>query len=246
MTHLTGKVALVTGGSRGIGAAIARRLARDGADVAFTYASAEDKAQAVAEDIRNSRRRALALVADNRDPAAVTGAIERTATEFGRLDILVNNAGIFIAKPFEEYSLDDFELSNAVNVRAVFVASQAAARHMQQGGRIITIGSNLAERVPKPSVTLYAMNKSALVGLTKGMARDLGARGITANLVQPGPTDTDMNPAAGPKAAGSLAFMALPHYGEGRDIAGLVAFLAGEEGRFVTGAVLTIDGGYNA
>ena len=246
MTHLAGKVALVTGGSRGIGAAIARRLARDGADVAFTYANAADKAQAVADEIRSSGRRALALAADSRDPAAVVAAVDRTAAEFGRLDILVNNAGVFIARPFEEYSLDDFELSNAINVRAVFVGSQAAARHMQEGGRIITIGSNLAERVPKSSITLYAMHKSALVGLTKGMARDLGARGITANVVQPGPTDTDMNPANGPKAAGSLAFMALPHYGEGRDIAGLVTFLAGDEGRFVTGAALTIDGGYNA
>lgn len=246
MTGLRGKVALVTGGSRGMGAAIAGRLAREGADVALTYISAGDKGRTVIAEIERAGRRGLAITADNADPAAVQSAVERTVAELGRLDILVNNAGIFVVKPLDALTLDDFERTIAVNVRAVFVASQAAAAHMGEGGRIISIGSNLAERVPGPGLSLYSLSKAALIGLTKGMARDLGPRGITVNVVHPGSTDTDMNPANGEHADAQRNLMAIPRFAEPRDIAGLVAWLASEESRFMTGAGLTIDGGTNA
>lgn len=246
MTGLRNKVALVTGGSRGMGAAIAGRLAREGADVALTYISGSDKARTVIAEIERAGRRGLAIAADNADPAAVRAAVERTAAELGRLDILVNNVGIFVVKPLDALTLDDFERTMAVNVRAVFVASQAAAAHMGEGGRIITIGSNLAEHVPMPGVSLYSLSKAALIGFTKGMARDLGPRGITVNIVHPGSTDTDMNPANGEYADAQRNRMAIPRFAEPRDIAGLVAWLASEESRFMTGAGLTIDGGTNA
>ncbi|WP_206958301.1 3-oxoacyl-ACP reductase family protein [Trinickia acidisoli] len=245
MTRLTGKVALVTGASRGIGVAIARRMAQEGADVAITYASSAAKAIGVVKEITETGRRGLALVADSADPHAVVEAVDRTVAELGRIDILVSNAGIGYWKTFDEFTFDEFEHIMAVNVRAVFAGAQAAARHMGEGGRIITIGSCNAERVPLPGSALYAMSKSALIGLTKGIARDLGPRGITANLVQPGPIDTDMNPADGAHADSLRALMALGHYGNGEDIGGFVAYLASDEGRFITGAALTIDGGYN-
>ena len=219
MNELSGKVALVTGGSRGIGAAIAQRLAHDGAAVAFTYVTAADKAQAVAKQIDADGGRVLVIQADNADPGAVTGAVEQTAAEFGRLDILVNNAGIVIGGPLEEMTVEHADRLWAVDVRAVFAASQAAARHMSEGGRIITIGSALAERVPVPGLTLYTMVKSALTGLTKGLARDLGPRGITATVVHGGLIDTDMNPADGPAAAFLSTVPALGHYGTAGDIA---------------------------
>lgn len=246
MTGLRDKVALVTGGSRGMGAAIAKRLAREGADVALTYVSAGDKARTVVGEIEQAGRRGLAIAADNADPAAVKAAVEQTVTEFGRLDILVNSAGIFVVKPLDALTLDDFEQTVAINVRAVFVASQAAAAHMGEGGRIITIGSNLAEHVPMPGVSLYSLSKAALIGFTKGMARDLGPRGITVNVVHPGSTDTDMNPANGEYADAQRSLMAIPRFAEPSDIAGFVAWLASEESRFMTGAGLAIDGGTNA
>ncbi|WP_437876467.1 SDR family oxidoreductase [Sorangium sp. So ce513] len=246
MLELAGKVALVTGGSRGIGAAIARRLARGGADVALTYVSAEAKARAVVGEIEAVGRRGLAIAADCADAAAVVGAVERTVAELGRIDILVNNAGIALMGPLEAVTLEDVDRTLAIHVRAVFLASQAAARHMGAGGRIISIGSCLAERAPGPGTTLYSMSKAALVGFTKGLARDLGPRGITANLIQPGPIDTDMNPADGPAAEGQRKLAALGHYGSADDIAASVAHLAGEGGRFITGATLTIDGGFTA
>ena len=246
MTHLTNKVALVTGGSRGIGAAIARRLAHDGADVALTYVSAPDRANAVAAEIDAAGRRGLAIHADSAHPAAVAAAVDRTAAELGRLDILVNNAGIFIPSPFEDSTLDEVDRMWAVNVRAVIVASQAAVKHMTDGGRIINIGSCLAERVASPGLTLYAMSKAALVGLTKGLARDLGPRGITVNCVEPGPIDTDMNPATGPGADDQRRSTALGRYGTPDDIAAMVAHLAGEAGRNITGAQILIDGGFAA
>jgi NAD(P)-dependent dehydrogenase (short-subunit alcohol dehydrogenase family) len=246
MAGLKGRVALVTGGSRGIGAAIARRLAADGADVAVTYARSADKAEAVVADIRALGRKAFATAADNTDAPALAAAVERASATLGRLDILVNNAGIFHAAPIEELTLDDFDRTVAINLRAVFAASKAAAAKMSEGGRIVSIGSNLAERVPGAGISLYALSKAALVGLTRGLARDLGSRGITVNVVQPGSTDTDMNPASGPGADGQRNLMAIPRFGEPKDIAGLVAWLAGPEGRFVTGAAWTIDGGANA
>jgi 3-oxoacyl-[acyl-carrier protein] reductase len=246
MNELSGKVALVTGGSRGIGAAIAQRLAHDGAAVALTYVTAASRAQAVAKQIDADGGRVLVIQADNADPGAVTGAVEQTVREFGRLDILVNNAGIVIGGPLEEMTVDDADRLWAVDVRAVFAASQAAARHMSEGGRIITIGSALAERIPVPGLTLYAMVKAALTGLTKGLARDLGPRGITATVVHGGLIDTDMNPADGPAAAFLSTIPALGHYGTAGDIAATVAHLAGDGGRYITGTAITVDGGFAA
>lgn len=246
MSTLNGKVALVTGGSRGIGAAIVRRLAKDGAAVAFTYVSSPDKAQALAREIEAAGGKARAYQADAADPAALRATVDQAAADFGRLDILVNNAGVFLGGVFEETTLEDYERTMAVNVRAVFVASQAAARHLGEGGRIISIGSCLADSVPFAGMTLYSMSKSALSAFTKGLARDLGPRGISVNLVQPGSTNTDMNPADGDHADGQRARMAIPRYGDASNIAGMVAWLASEEGRFATGAAFTVDGGANA
>ena len=246
MTPLAGKVALVTGGSRGIGAATAKRLARDGADVVLTYASSQDQALAVVAAIQADGRRALAIRADSADPDAVTAAVERTVAEFGRIDILVNNAGIFMYGPFEDESRSSFERAIAINVQAPFAAAQAASRHMREGGRIITIGSCLGERVGAPGMTLYSLTKFATVGLSKGLAQDLGPRGITANVVQPGPIDTDMNPADGEGAEHQRAGLPLGRYGEPEDVAAAVAHLAGPGGRFITGAAISVDGGFSA
>jgi 3-oxoacyl-[acyl-carrier protein] reductase len=246
MPELARKVALVTGGSRGIGAAVAKRLARDGADVALTYENAADKARAVVAEIEAAGRRGLAIQADSTSPDAVVGAIERTVAEFGRLDILVNNAGIFPNGPLDAVTLADIDRALAIHVRAAFVASQAAARHMGGGGRIVAIGSCLADRAAAPGLTLYAMTKSALTGLTKGLAWDLGGRGITANLIHPGPIDTDMNPADGPGADEERSLIALGRYASADEIAAMVAHLAGAGGRFVTGASIAVDGGFAA
>ncbi len=241
MEELAGQVALVTGGSRGIGAAIAQRLAHDGAAVALTYASSAEKARAVAKQIDADGGRALVMQADNADPGAVTAAVEQTVESLGRIDILVNNAGIFTGGPLEAA-----DRLWAVNVRAAFVAAQAAARHMGEGGRIITIGSALAERVPVPGLTLYAMAKSALTGLTKGLARDLGPRGITVTVVHGGLIDTDMNPADGPAAGFLRTVPALGRYGRAEDIAAAVAHLARADSRYITGTAVTVDGGFAA
>ncbi len=247
MSHLRGKRALVTGGSRGIGAAIALRLAREGADVAITYETSADRARAVVGQIEALGRKGLALAADSADAAAVKGAVDRAAAELGGLDILVNNAGIARGYgPIEDWTLEDIDRTLAVNVRGVFVASQAAAAHLPRGGRIISIGSCLAERVAQPGITLYSASKSALLSFTRGLAHDLGPRGITVNIVHPGSTDTDMNPADGEGADSQLARMPIPEYGRPEDIAGMVAWLAGPEGRFANGAGFTVDGGANA
>ncbi|MGY6272155.1 SDR family oxidoreductase [Achromobacter denitrificans] len=241
-------MAFVTGGSRGIGAAIVRRLAADGADVAFTYVSAASAAgaQALAQELSTEGRRVRAIQADAADAAAVRRAAEQAIAELGPVDILVNNAGIFVAGVVGDATLDDYERTMDVNVRAPFVAIQAVQASMPDGGRIINIGSCLVARAGRPGVALYAASKAALVGLTQGLARDLGARGITANVVHPGPIDTDMNPTSGAGAKDLVAMLSLPHYGESRDIAGMVAFLAGPDGRYVTGASLAVDGGYAA
>jgi len=245
-SHLAGKVALVTGGSRGIGAAIVQRLARDGAAVAFTYSSAESAARDLVASIEAAGGKALALRADAADAAAVTAAVDQATAHFGRLDILVNNAGVLAWSPFETFTLEDFDRTLAVNVRSVFVATQAATRHMKDGGRVINIGSTNADRVPSAGGGVYAMSKSALIGLVKGLARDLGPRGITINNVQPGPTDTDMNPASGPQAEALHGLMAIPRHAHGTEIAGMVAYLASAEAAMVTGASLSIDGGFAA
>ncbi|MCP3804015.1 3-oxoacyl-ACP reductase FabG [Allokutzneria sp. A3M-2-11 16] len=243
---LAGKKALVTGGSRGIGGAIALRLAELGADVAITYASAKDRAEEVVGLITATGRRGLAIAADNTDSAAVVDAVDRTAAELGGLDILVNNAGIFPSGLIGEVTEEEIDRTLAVNTRAVYVASQAALKHMTEGGRIISIGSNLAERVPFPGVALYAMSKAALLGFTRGAARDLGDRGITVNLVQPGSTDTDMNPADAAGADHQRALTALGRYADPREIAETVAHLAGPGARNITGSLITVDGGANA
>jgi 3-oxoacyl-[acyl-carrier protein] reductase len=246
MSELLGQVALVTGGSRGIGAAIALRLADLGLDVAITYAQSKERADEVVDRIRAHGRRGVAIKADSAAADEVVAAVERVVDELGGLDVLVNNAGIFPFGPIDDVPLDEVDRTLGIHVRAVYVASQAAVRHMSAGGRIISIGSNLAERVPFSGVTLYAMSKAALIGFTKGLARDLGDRGITVNLVQPGSTDTDMNPADGPTADEQRALAALGRYADPTDVAETVAFLAGPGGRNITGSLLTVDGGTNA
>jgi 3-oxoacyl-[acyl-carrier protein] reductase len=246
MTTLTGKVALVTGGSRGIGAAITRRLAAEGAAVALTYVSSASRAEEVAGKITAEGGQALVIHADHADAAATVAAVEETVRSFGRLDILVNNAGIFVGGPLDTITVADLDRLLAVDVRAVFLASQAAARHMERGGRIITIGSALAERVPAEGLTPYAMAKSALTGLTRGLARDLGARGITATLVHAGLVDTDMNPADSPVAPLFLGATAAGHYATPDDIATTVAHLATDAAHYLTGTAVTVDGGFAA
>ncbi|MEU8297075.1 SDR family oxidoreductase [Micromonospora sp. NPDC048909] len=245
-TKLDGKVALVTGGARGIGAGIALRLAQDGADVALTYRQSADQAAVVVKRIEALGRRALALPADSADPAAVRDAVDRTAAELGRLDILVNNAAVFLVGGVAELGADELEQTLAVNVRAPYLAAQAAARHLADGGRIISIGSNVGERAVFPGLALYSMSKTALTGLTRGLARELGPRGITVNLVNPGPTDTDANPADGPNAAAIAGFTALGRYARPADIAATVAHLAAPEAGYVTGAVVNVDGGFTS
>ncbi|MEV1076825.1 SDR family oxidoreductase [Streptomyces sp. NPDC050211] len=241
---LNGKVALVTGGSRGIGAATALRLAREGADVAVTYVNGKDAAEDVVRAAEALGRRAVALRADSADAPETAGAVTRTAEALGGLDVLVNNVGVGLLGPLESLSVSDVDLLLAVNVRGVFLASQAAAARMSAGGRIITIGTCMTQRVPGPGGTLYAMSKSALIGLTKALARELGARGITANIVHPGPIDTDMNPGDGPYAPGQAAMTALGRFGTSEEVASMVAYLAGAD--YVTGAEFSVDGGHAA
>jgi len=243
---LAGKVALVTGGSRGIGAAIAQRLAADGARVAVTYATGADAAASVVQAIARAGGKAIAIQADAADADAVRNAVDRTVTTFGRLDVLVNNAGTVMPMPVAETTLADFDRVFAVNVRGVFVATQAALKHMQAGGRIIMIGSCLGERVMIPGMAPYAATKGAVKMLTQGLARELGAHGLTVNNVQPGPIDTDLNPASGAWAVGQQALVPLDRYGQVDEVAALVAFVAGPESSFINGANLTIDGGTNA
>lgn len=246
MQDLKDKVAFVTGGSRGIGAGIVTRLAADGAKVAFTYVTGKERADALVAGLSEKGLVAIALQADNAKEGAVSAALEEAIAHFGRLDILVNSAGIYVGKPFEDHSLADYDEIMNINVKSVFEACLTASRKMENNGRIITIGSNMAERSASAQATLYSMSKSALVGFTKGLSRDLGAKDITVNLIQPGPVDTDMNP-SDPASNGSSDFqrsmMAIPRYGKPAHIAAAVAFLAHPDNSYTTGSVITIDGG---
>ena len=243
---LEGKTALITGGSRGIGAAIAKRLATDGASVAITYTKGADAAASVVKEIESAGGKAIAIQADATDANAVKTAVEKTVATYGRLDVLVNNAGTAVPKPFEEATLEELDRVIDINLRGLFVATQAALKHLREGGRIIMIGSAVGERVLTPGLVPYAATKGAVKIFTQGLAREVGSRGIMVNNVQPGPIDTDLNPAAGDWAVPQKAVTALNRYGHVDDIAAMVAFVAGPEASYITGANLTVDGGMNA
>jgi 3-oxoacyl-[acyl-carrier protein] reductase len=244
--ELEAKVAILTGGSRGIGAAIAKRLAADGASVAITYSKGADAAVSVVKAIESAGGKAIAIQADAGDADAVRNAIERTVTTFGRLDVLVNNAGTAIPKTFAETTLDEMDRVIDINVRGTLVATQAALKHMKSGGRIIMIGSSVGERVLTPGLVAYSATKGAVKMFTQGLSREVGSLGITVNNVQPGPIDTDLNPAAGDWAVPQKATTALGRYGQVEEVAALVAFVAGPKSSYITGANLTVDGGTNA
>ncbi|MDS7597770.1 3-oxoacyl-ACP reductase family protein [Agrobacterium tumefaciens] len=247
ITHrLTGKTALVTGGSRSIGAAIAKRLAADGAAVAITYSASPDKAAAVVTEIEAAGGRAIAIQADAGDPAAVRAAVAKTEETFGSIDILVNNAGIALGGPIDEIKFEDYERMIAVNVTGVFVATQEAARRMKSGGRIVHIGSSMTRYAAFPTASLYTLTKGAVAGFNRSLVRDLGPKGITVNTVHPGPTDTDMNPDGGPVSKIVGPGMAIGRYGKDYEIASVVAYLASAEAAFVTGADILADGGFTA
>jgi 3-oxoacyl-[acyl-carrier protein] reductase len=246
MSKLANKVALVTGGSRGIGAAIAKRLAADGASVAITYAKDASAASAVVKVIESSGGKAIAIQADAADPKAIHAAVEKTVATLGRLDVLVNNAGTAIPKLFEETTLEEMDHMIDLNFRGILVATQAALKHMNNGGRIIMIGSCVGERNMTPGLAAYGATKGAVKMFTQGLSREVGSRGITVNNIQPGPIDTDLNPAAGDWAAPQKAATALNRYGQVDEVAALVAFVAGPESSYITGANLTVDGGTNA
>src|SRR6266478_4105745 len=243
---LEGKIALITGGSRGIGAAIAKRLAADGAKVAITYSKGADAAAAVVKEIERDGGKAIAIQADATDADAGKAAVEKTVATFGRLDVLVNNAGTAIPKTFEETTLEEMDCVIDINIRGVFIATQAALKHMKSGGRIIMIGSSLGERGLGPGLVPYSATKGAVKIFTQALSRELGSRGITVNNVQPGPIETDLNPATGDWSIPQKAATALKRYGQADDIAAMVAFVAGPEASYITGANLTVDGGMNA
>jgi NAD(P)-dependent dehydrogenase (short-subunit alcohol dehydrogenase family) len=244
--ELSGRVALVTGGSRGIGAATVLALARQGADVAFTFERNGEKASEIAGQVKALGRRVLTMQVDSADPAAVMTAVDRTVEELGRIDILVNNAGVGTGGPFRDVTVEAFDRLFSIHARAPFFAAQAAAKHMVEGGRIISIGTNMATRVAEGGLSLYVASKSAVGGMTRALARELGPQGITVNTVDPGSTDTDMNPADGPMAPSQMGPNALGRFGVPEDIAAAVVHLAGPGGRSITGTSILVDSGFNA
>jgi 3-oxoacyl-[acyl-carrier protein] reductase len=246
MANLTNKTALVTGGSRGIGAAIAKRLSAEGASVAITYTKDFGAAVSVVKEIERAGGKAMAIQADATDAKAVTAAVEKTVATYGRLDVFVNNAGTAIPKPFVETTLEELDHVIDLNFRGALIATQAALRHMQDGGRIIMIGSCVGERMMTPGLVAYAATKGAIKMFTQGLSREVGGRGITVNNIQPGPIDTDLNPAAGDWATPQKAMTALNRYGHVEEVAAMAAFIAGPEAAYITGANLTVDGGTNA
>ena len=246
MNKLEGKIAFITGGSRGIGAAIAKRLAADGAKVAITYTKGADAAASVVKEIERDGGKAIAIQADAADAEAVRGAVEKTVATLGRLDVLVNNAGTAIPKTFEETTLEEMDRMLNINVRGVFIVTHAALKHMKRGGRIIMIGSAVGERVTTPGLVPYAATKGAVKIFTQALSRELGSRGITVNNIQPGPIDTELNPATSEWAVPQKAATAVDRYGHVDEIAAMAAFVAGPESSYITGANLTVDGGMNA
>lgn len=241
---LEGKVAMVTGGSRGIGAGIVRRLARDGAEVAFTYATSEAQAGTVSREVEELGRRSLALKADSASATDLQEAVQVAARTFGGLDIFVSNAGILRTGPLDQFALDDLDRIIAINIRAVFIGIQAAAKQMRDGGRIIAIGSSAAEHIGFPGLSAYSMTKAAIQGLVRGLAVDLAPRAITVNNVQPGPIATEINPSNGSEAETLQNMISLRRYGTDEEVASFVAYLSSPEASFITGASLTVDGGY--
>jgi 3-oxoacyl-[acyl-carrier protein] reductase len=246
MSKLTGKVALVTGGSRGIGAAVAKRLADDGASVAITYSKGADAAASVVKAIESAGGKAIAIQADAADAKAIQSAVDKTVSALGQLDILVSNAGIAVPKRFEDTSLEELDRLIDVNVRGTFVVTQAALKHMKNNGRIILVGSCVGERVMTPGLVPYAATKGAVKMFAQGLSREVGSRGITVNNVQPGPIDTDLNPADGDWAVPQKAATGLNRYGTVDEVSSLVAFVASPESSYITGTNLTVDGGTNA
>jgi 3-oxoacyl-[acyl-carrier protein] reductase len=246
MGSLNNKVAFVTGGSRGIGQGIVRKLASNGAGVAFTYNNSEEVANQLAEELSTAQTKVIAIKADDADPDSIASAIKKAYENFGQLDILVNNAAIAVLAPIPDITLDDFDRTISVNVKGVFVAMQTGAKFMREGGRIINIGSTAADKNGFPGTSIYAMSKAAVAALTRGVARDLGPLGITVNNIQPGPIATDMNPEDSEFANMLKTTMALGHYGTTSDIAELVAFLASPASKFITGTSINIDGGLSS
>jgi 3-oxoacyl-[acyl-carrier protein] reductase len=240
---LSGKIALVTGGSRGIGAAIAKRLGADGAAVAITYAASKAAADRVISEIAAAGSDGMAIQADAAKPEEAAGAVHQVVERFGGLDILVHNAGVANLAPLTESDFSDYRRQFAVNVDGVFAGTRAAADHIRDGGRIIVMGSVNAHSMPVAGGAIYGATKAAVAALARGWARDLGPRNILVNVIQPGPVDTDMNPAEGDFADILRAMTALGRYARAEEIANLAAFLASDQASYITGATIDIDGG---